>query len=962
MADKVELGIVLTADGKGLSGELKVTEKQLKKLKGNLDGVDKAGGKTTRSMAKLRTGANKLKTSFSGLIGVGGGLTALFGGLTAIGLGASFVRAASTAEQYKVRLKALLGSQAEANRLFDEMANYASRVPFEYEKVMESATALAGVMEGGVDEVKEWMPLIGDLAAVSGLSIEETTEQVQRMYSAGAASADRFREKGITAMLGFQAGVSYSAEETRQRLMDAWNDPFSKFKGAADDLGQTWSGMLSMLSDKWFQVRTTIMDAGVFDYFKGLVQIIDGEFNDVLDNTKNNAEAWADAIMDGLDAMVVGFGHLADMWDTFMVGVNTINGALAEMVVLYHQLRVVMIKANPKSWLTPNEKNRDLLEAQVELAQAQGRVHEITADSLGRINRNLSEEWGLRMQGIRATVEQKRAERERETAVESTTGAIKRQKTEQQKLTGAAKDYYQKLIDAQKEQDAFSEKLWAADLAMMNDDIGPKVYAEALEQMGVAFGDAAETGKDEIFNLEEAWKEVQNNLQNGFSDLFVGLFHGEYMSSVKDFAKQVLDIFLKLIADIAAAWVASKIFGGEFNLGGFKLFGGSTGGGILGDVIGGGVGEVAKKVGGKILGSIGVGGASSAATAYAMPAAGAIQTTYAMGATPATLAFNQLPGTMSGGGFEFAAAAGQETAGAGAGFGANALAAAPWVAGVAALGAAVSAHFDGVREDVRESVVDMFGQATETIQTTELAAAVMGDTVGVVLRDGAQDAELFRGAMKALGAEYKSGGDGVARLKGEVDKVRAVTNAWTSEAEAGMRAQVQALMSSAEHTGQYENSAMALRGAIDKVAESFANSATEAAGLGSAIQSIPTNWTTTHTTIERTVRRSTDPQAGNGGGFSEGGIATGPTSGYYALLHGQEAVVPLGGGRTIPVEIRGGGTGANMQYMEQLLEASLRQQATMTSSIRTLAARMAEYDENNVNAVGDVQQQIRAGQ
>jgi len=40
---------------------------------------------------------------------------------------------------------------------------------------------------------------------------------------------------------------------------------------------------------------------------------------------------------------------------------------------------------------------------------------------------------------------------------------------------------------------------------------------------------------------------------------------------------------------------------------------------------------------------------------------------------------------------------------------------------------------------------------------------------------------------------------------------------------------------------------------------------------------------------------------------SGGGIATGPQSGYPAVLHGTEAVVPLPDGRSIPVAIQGGG-------------------------------------------------------
>jgi phage-related protein len=48
-------------------------------------------------------------------------------------------------------------------------------------------------------------------------------------------------------------------------------------------------------------------------------------------------------------------------------------------------------------------------------------------------------------------------------------------------------------------------------------------------------------------------------------------------------------------------------------------------------------------------------------------------------------------------------------------------------------------------------------------------------------------------------------------------------------------------------------------------------------------------------------------------GFSDGGVASGPTSGYPVALHGTEAIVPLPDGRTIPVSIKGdlGGGSSN---------------------------------------------------
>jgi hypothetical protein len=39
--------------------------------------------------------------------------------------------------------------------------------------------------------------------------------------------------------------------------------------------------------------------------------------------------------------------------------------------------------------------------------------------------------------------------------------------------------------------------------------------------------------------------------------------------------------------------------------------------------------------------------------------------------------------------------------------------------------------------------------------------------------------------------------------------------------------------------------------------------------------------------------------------LAQGGIVSGPKSGYASLLHGTEAVVPLPGGRSIPVEMTG---------------------------------------------------------
>ena len=236
------------------------------------------------AFSRAQSNLNALKNTVFSLKGALAGLGLTYGLKEIAG---SFLDAARVTENYKVRLEVLLGSVKEGNRLFQEMSAYASRTPFEFEEIMGAATQLSGVMKGGVNEIKSWMPLIGDLAAVSGLSIQQTTEQVARMYSAGAASADLFRERGILSMLGFQAGVSYSVNETRKIMVDSWNNTDSQFRGATNKLSGTWDGQMSMMKDKWFQFRNIVMEAGVFDELKKQL----GEINDKVAMWLKNNEA-----------------------------------------------------------------------------------------------------------------------------------------------------------------------------------------------------------------------------------------------------------------------------------------------------------------------------------------------------------------------------------------------------------------------------------------------------------------------------------------------------------------------------------------------------------------------------------------------------------------------------------------------------------------------------------------------
>jgi muramidase (phage lysozyme) len=69
------------------------------------------------------------------------------------------------------------------------------------------------------------------------------------------------------------------------------------------------------------------------------------------------------------------------------------------------------------------------------------------------------------------------------------------------------------------------------------------------------------------------------------------------------------------------------------------------------------------------------------------------------------------------------------------------------------------------------------------------------------------------------------------------------------------------------------------------------------------------------------------------GSFAYGGISSGPKSGYMSMLHGTEAVIPLPGGRSVPVEM----TGMTDKIGEQvgMMSAQLDRLDEMVSLMRT---------------------------
>jgi len=246
-----------------------------------------AKDKTRQAFNGVRAGLTNLRSAvFSvqgAIIGIGGGLAIK-----------SILNVGSTVEQLRLRFAFLFKGVKEGDKAFQGLIDFAGRVPFSLEEIQAGAGNLA-VVTKNAEELNEILKITGNVASVTGLDFRTTAEQIQRSFSSGIGSADLFRERGVRALLGFKAGVQVTTEETKKRFRELFGEG-GEFEKATEVLSTSFTGTLSMLSDKLFKFRLDTAQAGFFDFIKqGLVEV-----NKLIENNSKVFTGFGEKLSAGL--------------------------------------------------------------------------------------------------------------------------------------------------------------------------------------------------------------------------------------------------------------------------------------------------------------------------------------------------------------------------------------------------------------------------------------------------------------------------------------------------------------------------------------------------------------------------------------------------------------------------------------------------------------------------------------
>ena len=312
------------------------------KLRFDIDAKDR----TKAAFSRIRGSLGGLRKSIfsvqGALIGLGAGMVAK-----------SFIKTAMDVENLQLRFKFLFKSAKEGAKAFDELKTFAAKVPFSLEQIAQGSGNLA-VVTKDANELKKMLELTGNVAAVTGLDFRTTAEQIQRSFGAGIGAADLFRDRGVRALMGFQAGAKVTIEETKARFFELFGKG-GAFGDAAQEMADTFTGTLSMLGDKWFNFQLETVESAFFEKLKSKF----GNLNDFLDQHSNKIDSMARSF--GL-TLATGVEKTASavviLYDNFGLLITAIQTIIAyKLVIFFGNVAVAVGLATKALWTMVTAQN-----------------------------------------------------------------------------------------------------------------------------------------------------------------------------------------------------------------------------------------------------------------------------------------------------------------------------------------------------------------------------------------------------------------------------------------------------------------------------------------------------------------------------------------------------------------------------------------------------------------------------
>lgn len=244
------------------------TIRELQATKNELQELTRVSNQTS-----ISSGKNGLMGS---LMGAASSARMFWGALVASGLyqfGEAAIEARSRIEQLEVSFSTLLGSQAQANALLQEIREYGTVTPYDTEGLAQAARLMLSYGMA-TNKVMPTLRMLGDISMGDKEKLQSLTlafsqmsasgrvckEDLNQMVNAGFNPLQIISEetgKSIGELNDEVSAGKISVNQIEQAFISATSEG-GKFHGMVDNMSNTLSGKIAQMSDGWDNLKASI--------------------------------------------------------------------------------------------------------------------------------------------------------------------------------------------------------------------------------------------------------------------------------------------------------------------------------------------------------------------------------------------------------------------------------------------------------------------------------------------------------------------------------------------------------------------------------------------------------------------------------------------------------------------------------------------------------------------------------
>lgn len=326
MANDLRIKIKVDKD----TGQLLVTQKEFNKLGKSITTTKGAVNGFSNSIKNLAIGVSSVYL-----------ITKAFSTLKNTII--SFTETSIEFERFETILTTLEGSSAKAEASMSWITDFTKSTPYQLAQVTDGFVKLKAY---GIDPTDGTLRTLGDTASAMG---KDLNQAVEAMADAVVGENERLKEFGVKAKVqGEEIAYSWTsasgeakniviknnAEIIQSTLSAIFN---SKYEGAMEAQSRTMAGMMSNISDNWTLLKKSIMDNGLFNYFKSITSVISDLFKASFKDMAEAGQTGASLVISSFEGIIKAVAQVIDAFDIFRSGLMFLQniGAFVYKAELY---------------------------------------------------------------------------------------------------------------------------------------------------------------------------------------------------------------------------------------------------------------------------------------------------------------------------------------------------------------------------------------------------------------------------------------------------------------------------------------------------------------------------------------------------------------------------------------------------------------------------------------------------